>query len=190
MTEVELFFDKLAANWADFQEATPEVIRSLLDRLDIKKDDSLLDIACGPGTISGLLKEYTSNKIVAIDISGKMIEEAKRIYKDESQIEFRREDLFDVKEKYDYAIIYNAYPHFMDVAALNSKLADILQENGRFAIVHSLGREELDRHHSNAASKVSRHLNKPSKEAKMFTNFDILVAEESDRHYLIIGKKR
>ncbi len=64
---------------------------------------SILDIGCGTGRLSSLLKKNGYN-IQAIDISPKMIVEAKNKYPQFSQI-FENEDFYNLKNRsFDYAI--------------------------------------------------------------------------------------
>lgn len=68
--------------------------RLLLNRfLELIPEDGLVcDIGCGPGEIADYLYR-THHTVIGIDISGKMIEEAKRL---NPEIEWRQGDMFDL----------------------------------------------------------------------------------------------
>ena len=190
---IQKFFDERAAKWDEGETCSLEKKRALLSKIGIKPGDKVIDIACGTGVISGILHEMTGEKVFAVDLSDKMIEVAKEKYKDNDGISFRQCDFVKdkIEGKYDYAVIYNAYPHFLDVESLSNKLYDVLKENGKFAIVHSMSRKELDSHHSGDASCISRSLRPAKEEAEYFSErFWTEIAEESDSHYLLVFRKK
>lgn len=93
--------------------------------------------------------------------------------------------------RFDYVVIFNAYPHFLDPTALSTALATVLAPGGRFAILHSHSRAWLTDHHNKVAPGISRVLGPVDQESCYFTqDFTILAAEESAEHYLIIGARR
>mgnify|MGYP004551405061 CR=1 FL=1 len=189
--DVKEFFDKLAPSWDNEQNTNEKFILPLLNRLEIKQGDEVLDLACGTGTITKSLFNITKKQITAVDISSKMIEIAKSKYNKDVAI-FLPIDFYDYKgKKFDWIIIYNSYPHFLDVDKLKEKLVDILKDKGRVAIIHSLSRKELDSHHKAHALKVSRFL-KPVKEESAFYEdyFNVLIDEEDEKHYLILLEKK
>ena len=190
--QIKEFFDKRAPRWDEEESCPIERKKALLSKLGIKRGDKVIDIACGTGVITGILHEMTGEDILAVDLSEKMIEIAKEKYKDEVGVTFRQCDFIEenIEGKFDYAVIYNAYPHFLNVGKLSNKLYEILKENGKFGIVHSLSRKELDSHHSGEASCISRSLLPPKEEAEKFADkFLIEIAEESDSHYLLVFRK-
>lgn len=193
MNEVETFFDKCACSWDKNECHSIEEKKYLLDKVDIKQNSKILDIACGTGVITRLLHEYSNSVVKGIDISQNMIDIAKKKYQLDSWAIFEKCDFINLKEQnyYDYAIIYNAYPHFLDTDAFAKKLSEVLKKGGKFAILHSLSRYELQRHHSGRAVNVSRTLNAPLIESKVFEPyFDIIEASETEHTFVLIGRKK
>jgi len=187
------FFDGLAPRWDEAEHTSDERILSLLERIGIKKGDVVLDVACGTGRITGLLHGLSGADGFGVDISEKMIDLAKEKYKDQKWAHFECADFCEMSgdRKYDVIFLYNAYPHFLEPEKLNEALKKNLKTNGLFAIVHSMGRKQLHHHHEHVPFSVSRDLEQASVEAERFAkDFRILLAEEDDGHYLIIGKKR
>lgn len=190
---VEEFFSSLAPHWDEMECVPPKRIEALLNKVNIQPGERVLDVACGTGIITSRLASYSKLKVLGIDISPKMIEIAKSKNKGVENVEF---DVMDFTESdfehcFDVVVIYNAFPHFLDLDALQNALERALGEGGRFAILHSLSRAELDKHHSGRVSKISRVLNSPDQEANAFAKyFEIIEASESDEHYCIIGKKK
>ena len=192
MNEIKELFDKLAFSWDEGETCPIEKKRYLLNRLGIKRGDKVIDIACGTGVITGILHETTGTDVLAVDLSDNMIDIARKKYADEKEITFRQCDFLSdpIDDRFDYAIIYNAYPHFLDVEKLKDRLYEILKKDGRFAIVHSLSRKELDSHHAGEASHISRSLLPPEEEAAFFTSlFTPIIAEEDENHYLLVFRK-
>ncbi len=190
---VEAYFSSVAPTW-DAAENTPvEKIYSLLDMVDLKEGMSVLDIACGTGIISSKLSEYTKTKVEAIDLSPKMIEIAKKKNEGNPNVDFKVQDflLSDYQSQFDAAIIYNAYPHFIDRKALAKRLHDALKDNGIAAIIHSMGRDKLNAHHDCVPENVTSELGPVFKEAEHFKEyFEVIkTLDENDRYLLLLKKK-
>jgi len=188
---IQDFFDQRAPLWDSWADDDLGYVRSLLDRIGIHRGDRVLDLACGTGVITGLLHEYSEAPVVAMDLSPKMVEAARAKYASAGFATFLAQDFYQYDgEPFDVIVIYNAYPHFVDVPALIQKLRDCLKTGGRAAIVHSLGRERLARHHENVGSDISRDLLPVEEESKPFAPFfEVYEAEEDDDHYLLCFRK-
>ena len=192
MDNIESFFDSKAEVWDKMESHTDQERRALLDKVGINKNDKVIDIACGTGIITKLIHEYSFNDVLAIDISHNMINIAKEKYKDCKWANFEHIDLYELKdeEAFDKAIIYNAYPHFLNPLDLAIKLNFILKSKGKFAILHSLSRKELDLHHSKIMN-ISRSLSEPKEEFKYFEKyFNLSFAYEDDHSFILIGEKK
>ena len=192
MNEIRDFFDGLAPVWDERAKDDLSVVRGLLERAGIGPGDHVLDVACGTGVITGLLHDMTGEPVLGIDVSGQMIERAKDKYAGADGVAFRQGDFlaFDGGD-YDAVVIYNAFPHFMDVNALCLALSRNLKPSGKFVIVHSLGRRQLSAHHDGLGPRISRELQSPQEEAKAFSDlFQIELAEEGEDFYLLVGVKQ
>jgi demethylmenaquinone methyltransferase/2-methoxy-6-polyprenyl-1,4-benzoquinol methylase len=186
---IKNFFDERACEW-DSHERTPmSCIEELLLFAQIKSGERVLDVGCGTGVISGSLMQK-SGDVTAVDLSEKMIAEARKKYEG-SGIRFVCADLYSFEDGlFDCIVIYNAYPHFTDKAALECKLGALLKTGGRLVIIHSMGREKLNAHHSGHEG-VSAPLQSAEREEKNFENLfkaDLLI-DEADRYVLRFIKK-
>lgn len=193
MNEIRDYFDTLANSWDAMEKKKDEEILPLLKKIGIQKGDYILDLGCGTGRITGLLHSLSDAPVFGLDISSNMISLAEKKYEGKEYAHFEVGDFLtqSFQKPFDVIVIYNAYPHFLNVEELSSSLAKNLKEGGRFAIVHSLSREQLSHVHSGCDHKTTRILSSPLEEGKHFEKqFDILLAEEDDSSFLIVGKKR
>ena len=188
--QVKEFFNSVAAEWDAAEKHTAEEIRPIVDLCDIRKTDKVLDLGCGTGIITALLAERAS-EVVALDIADNMIDIAKAKYADSNlNVRFVCGDFYTADlPKFDYVVIFNAYPHFADSAAFVRRLYEVLRGGGRFAVLHNIGRATLDKHHDNVRD-ISRSLLPVDEEKQLFAElFDIVRAEETQERYILTGTK-
>ncbi len=191
MNKIKAFFDNIAYCWDNAGDDMIK-INALLDELNIKNGDMVLDVACGKGIITPLLNDRSHEKVFAIDLSDEMIKGAKSKYKEHKDLEFISGDFVEAgfEDQFDYIVIYNAYPHFMNVEALSNAAYKALKTNGHLAIIHSIGKDELNTHHKQHAMGVSRPLEAADIEAKKFeTQFILEKCLDGKDSYLIVLKK-
>jgi SAM-dependent methyltransferase/predicted membrane protein len=185
--EQSAFFDKLAPSWNEKAEASDGRIDELLSLADIKKGDKVLDLACGTGVLEPFLlkKEAT---VIGLDLSAEMLEKAKALHHD-PKLTYVQGDFyyFDGRRDYDAIICYNAYPHFYDKDAFAEKAASLLKKGGRLYIIHSMGREALNKMHScGTDDECGAALLSTKKEAFPFwKQFKEGRLEEDENHYFI-----
>ena len=192
MNPAKEFFDKLAPSWDSRQTKEEGEILPLLKKIGIKGGDRVLDLACGTGTITSLLHSLGASEVLGLDISDEMIKVAKEKLGSMPWVSFRVGDFLesDFHEEFDVIVLYNAYPHFLEPEKLAKRFYASLKKGGKFAIVHSLGRKELDTHHAAIASKVSRSLDPVEEEAKRFDSFfHIEEAVEGEHFFFLAGSK-
>lgn len=191
--DIKQFFDNIAPKWDALEIIKDDHILELFNQIGIKKGDKILDVGCGTGRVTYILHSLSETPVIGIDISSNMIDIAKEKYKDESYATFICDDFmsYDFNTKFDVIVIYNAFPHFLDVNKLSLSMKKNLNEGGKFAIVHSLGRTTLQDVHSTVNTTLTRYLEDPLAESKKFEeDFNILLAKEDDNSFLIIGQKR
>ena len=190
--DVAAFFDARASKWDQCAKDDLLFVRSLLEKVGIKQGERVLDLGCGTGVITGLLHEFNGAEVLGVDVSSKMIELAKKKYALTLEIRFINCPFSKLEEGlFDTIVIYNAYPHFVDIEALKNKTLSVLKPHGKLAIVHSIGREKLKHHHDGLGPSISRNIGSPEEEYRHFAvDFEKLCAEEDDYHYLMVMAKR
>lgn len=105
---------------------------SVVELLAPQPGQRILDVGCGTGQLTAQIVE-TGAKVVGLDNSPAMIEEARRLF---PQIEFREADAhdFDVPEPFD-AVFSNAALHWIkDPDRVMASIARALKSQGRVAV--------------------------------------------------------
>ena len=190
------FFDSYADRWDSMER---EDIHILIDRVvreaEICPEMDILDVGTGTGVlIPSLLKAMNnSGKIIAIDISEGMLRVAKS--KGFSDIvDFQLADI----EKFVYTdstfdrVMCNAvFPHFTNKGTVLSRIYQMIKPGGCIVISHPIGREAVNRVHSEAGSTVTE--DRVPDAAKMrqllesagFTDIEI---KDEPEFYIAIGR--
>lgn len=189
---MEEFFDNLSEYWDDNEKASQDELKSFLSFLDIKKGDKVLDLGCGTGIITNLLYEKSNETVIGMDLSKKMIEKAKEKYKNNPNLKFINSNFLtcDFKSKFDYIILFNAYPHFVDKEKFKISVLNALKDNGKLAIIHNLSRKELEICHSNCPFNFSRPIEDSEQEYEIYKpELSLIFYEEDEHSYKAILKK-
>ncbi|NOY52148.1 MAG: methyltransferase domain-containing protein [Deltaproteobacteria bacterium] len=119
-------------NDAIVQRSASEV---LFDLLDIQPNDNVLDLGCGTGHISKVIRAKTSGKVVGVDPSEGMIEKAKEKYSNQG-ITFRNchaEEL-DYKNEFEIVFCNSAFQWFKDHKKALVSCHNALKNKGKIAI--------------------------------------------------------
>ena len=167
-----------------------DVIATILDNGGIRPGVSVLDVACGTGV---LFPDYLSRgvaSVTGIDISPEMAKLAAQkfpqvqvICGDVEQTEFDRQ--------FDCIMVYNAFPHFPDPAALIETLANLTKPGGRLSVAHGMSRHMLLQHHAGRASQVSIDLLHEDELAEIFSRwFTVDVIISNDQMYQVSGTRK
>ena len=185
-------FDPLAEKWAEKGPLSMEKSAQILAPLGELSGKMILDIGCG----TGVLDPYLSSKaasVTAVDVAPEMIKEARKLAL--GNVEFVNKDFLAMKlkkEAYDSAVVYNAYPHFIDVDRFAEQASYALKKGGRLLIAFDQGRESLNEHHLAAqAAGYARKLASPKEEAFTFwKQFSVVESlDDIDRYYLLLEKR-
>lgn len=185
-SEMKSFFDKLAPSWDNNAEEY-EIRERITSMMGLGKNSLIADIGCGQGVMFQHLLKTEPRGILAIDISGEMLEHAKKMYPDE-RITYMNEDILQASLPHiDAAVIFNAYPHFMDKKALAKKLAENVRPGGLIVIAHSLSKEKINCIHKDcSAEKLSVPLQTAEKEANEFRPYFVpeKIIDEDELYFI------
>ena len=190
--EVIAFFDKLAPGWDADMIRSDAVIGRILDRAGVAAGCRVLDVACGTGV---LIPDYLARgvkSIVGVDISPCMIKIASGKFSSDS-VKFICGDAetAELGSGYDVIVVYNAFPHFSDGAALIRRLSSLLKPGGRLTVAHGMSRAAIDAHHRGAASRVSNGLMPAEDLAKLFAeSLTVTDVISDDTMYQVVGVRQ
>lgn len=126
-------FDNISGKYKEKAIIQNTAASHLLSLMEIRKSDSIIDIACGPGHITYRLSKITDEKVTGIDISEGMIRQARNLY---PGIDFRQiavEDL-DYEKEFDIALCNSSLMWFANPGKAIKGIYDALKTGGILAL--------------------------------------------------------
>ena len=183
------FFDRCAPWWDEDMIRNEPIIAKILDNGGIRQGVHVLDVACGTGVLFPDYLQRGAASVTGIDIAPEMAKIAAAKF---PQVKVICGDVetepFD--RQFDAIMVYNAFPHFPDPAALVARLAALTKTGGRLSVAHGMSRAALIRHHERA-STVSIDLLEEGELAKIFAPwFDVDVVISDDQMYQVSGVRK
>lgn len=181
------FFNRCADGWDLTNHKDPVVMAKLLDFAGIKQGVSVLDVGCGTGVMFPFYQERGVSLLTAVDISPGMVRVAREKYPHHNIVCADVETL-TFAQKFDAAVVFNAFPHFGNPENLIKVLSGFLKPGGRLTVCHDMSRAELDRLHAHNAGKVSMGLMHEDELEKLFNLYlkcDIKISD--DEKYVVSG---
>jgi len=126
-------FDSISDQYRQHALVQQQAARKLIDLIELEGQEDILDLACGPGHLTQLLKEMTTGRVIGCDRSPSMIREARKVY---PRLEFRElaAEALDYNERFDVLFCNSALQWFSapDQAAKGMWLA--LRFGGRLGL--------------------------------------------------------
>lgn len=195
MNQAEIdFFDSIAPTWDENEiRSTPERVRSILCKINIRKGMDILDLGTGTGVLVPYLSEMTGENghITAIDLSEGMLNLARKKYGSLRNVEFLNLDFEEeqIPGKYDIAILYCVYPHLHAPAETLEWLFKMnMKKDGRIVIAFPSDEKFInDIHHERKAEHD--HLPPANTLAEMINHWGLkadVMAATSDEYIIII----
>ena len=192
-SDVIAFFDRYAPQWDADQIPKDKIINRILDNAGVSRGQEILDVACGTGVLFPFYLEREVASVTGIDISHEMARLAAQKHEVYPNINVICGDVEETRfgRQFDNVMVYNAFPHFPDPERLIATLASVTRDGGRLTIAHSASREQIDNHHSGAASKVSNGLMSAEDLKALFDPyFQVDITISSQEMYQVSGIKR
>lgn len=195
MNQAEIdFFDSIAPTWDENEiRSTPERVRSILSKINIRKGMDILDLGTGTGVLVPYLSEMTGENghITAIDLSEGMLNLARKKYGSLRNVEFLNLDFEEeqIPGKYDIALLYCVYPHLHAPAETLEWLFKMnMKKDGRIVIAFPSDEKFInDIHHERKAEHD--HLPPANTLAEMINHWGLkadVIAATSDEYIIII----
>lgn len=113
---------------------TEKFKQMLLEEIVVEPGSSILDVACGNGTLLYRLSRIHEFQGYGIDISEKMIEKAREKCPEMTFVAGACEHIPYPDEKFDIMTVCAAYHHFPDVKAFARETARLLKSEGSIYI--------------------------------------------------------
>ncbi|MEW5801681.1 MAG: methyltransferase domain-containing protein [bacterium] len=126
-------FSKIASSYAKNSLVQRPAAETLLNLLEIKEHDDILDIGCGVGNLTRKIRELSKGRVVGIDPSEKMIAEARSRQAD---ITFHGEsaETMDYHNCFDVIFCNSAFQWFRNPQKALLNCFNALRKNGRIGI--------------------------------------------------------
>ncbi|MBZ9687434.1 class I SAM-dependent methyltransferase [Clostridium estertheticum] len=150
------YFNNTYEKWKEISDEKGKIINKAINILGISEGNSVLDVASGTGVVYTVLKNMRLSNYVALDISENMLKELEHLYPGAKTICDDFDKDIDLKENFDYILIFNSIPHFKNLNIVFSNARKHLKIGGIFAIVHSKTRSELKEHHKRIGYNLAR----------------------------------
>lgn len=189
--DVISFFDRLAPGWEKDLVVDTEKINAILDTAGVRAGTKVLDVACGTGVLFPFYQQRHVAGVLAVDISPEMAKIAAGHAVPPIRVVCNDIETMQPVNAYDCCVVYNAFPHFADPAGLVEQLSHWLKPGGRLTVAHSMGIEQLNRHHAGSAAKVSMAMLPAADLAEIFSQwFAVDTAISDEGKYLVSGTRK
>lgn len=151
------FFDDLADRWDSFEhDDLLEKVERRADLLELRPGESVLEIGCGTGQLTGWLAERVRpGRVVAVDFSPNMlcVAKSKNIPATFRLADVCQDDLGHAE--FDLALCFHSFPHFRDQAGALRNFSRCLKPGGRLIVMHLSSRDEINAFHHGVGGSVA-----------------------------------
>ena len=193
-----VFFDSIADKW-DAWHDLPDLAMNLdacLAQFGMKEKEFVLDVGCGTGNLTmALLRRLgLSGRIVAIDISKQMLEQARKKVGD-TRVTWHQTSASKIpvgKEQIDRVLCFSVWPHFEDSDAIVKEFYRVLRPGGFLHIWHLIARDKINRIHQEADPSVHHDRLAPVGETASLlkkNRFSVISMLDNRRRYSIAARK-
>lgn len=150
-------FSKVSASYEKDSIVQKSAGDILLDLIDIRQNDNVLDLGCGTGHITKMIREKTGGKVLGIDPSDGMIAKAKEKYS-QFDISFRVGDAeqIDCENSFDKIFCNSVFQWFSNpLAALKACFKSL--RNGGMMAVQAPAKDTYCPNFISAVGEVEKH---------------------------------
>ena len=109
----------------------------LIKKIKLKGNEKILDLGCGDGRLTAEIAKLVPNgKVLGIDLSQSMIDEAKQTFKGMGNLAFKCEDVskFYTEEEFDLVVSFSAFHWIKEQEITLKNIYSFLKPNGRLII--------------------------------------------------------
>ncbi len=192
------YFDAIADKWDGWDDLVLLAKRMAagLAHFGVKPHETIVDIGCGTGNLTSALLTALgeAGKVVAIDISPRMIEVARGKIRD-ARVTWHvgtAESLPVGDSSVDRIVCFSVWPHLVDHQSTLAEFARVLRPGGLLHIWHLISRHKVNEIHGSAGEAVrGDHLHPAVETAATLTaeGYQVHEAVEDAEHYLLTASK-
>jgi len=192
------FFDGIAEKWDGWEDLAtlPGRLDAGLLELGMAPDETVLDVGCGTGNLTAalLVRMSGAGRVLAVDISPKMIAVARRKVPDQ-RVTWHASDARCLPLPdgcCDRVICYSVWPHFHHPGDVARELRRVLRPGGHLHIWHLIPRERVNQIHASAGPAVQHDVLPPAQEIAALlarSGFQPVAAEDTPDRYLVSARR-
>ncbi|MCS7071658.1 MAG: class I SAM-dependent methyltransferase [Anaerolinea sp.] len=153
----------------------------------------ILEIGTGTGALVPVLGEIVPQAtVIAVDLAWAMLVQATKRCPSAHFAQADAHALPFPTDSIDVAICHNSFPHFADQHRALRELLRILKSRGWALILHNNPRDVVNAIHSRAGYPIDADLLPPGDVLRSMlieTGFSSVHVEDTDRHYVVSGRK-
>ncbi|HYH04750.1 MAG TPA: class I SAM-dependent methyltransferase [Bacillota bacterium] len=192
------YFDELADKWDLGRKPPTTQVKSFIARLNIQTGDTVLDIGTGTGLLIPYIFEYNPAKVVAIDLSVRMLQKLTEKFGNrfKPKLVTHCSDVhnWDLQDQFaEVAICNGVYPHFHDEQLALSQIFRVLRPGGVLAINHFNSKDFINLVHAGINHElICQDLLKPVAivaDTVRKVGFTISEVMDDETQYCLIAKK-
>ncbi len=189
------FFNDRADDWDSMSIHDPVKVEYITDLLQVKGDDSILDVGTGTGVmIPHYLDRLVDGHVTAVDFSENMIAIARSKYPESERLDYKVMDIYDLDDvdRFDKVVCYSCFPHFPDPMGAIEVMSRSIKKGGSFCIAHSSSKEHINHVHETGGSEIcTDYLPEMDVMCEIFhvNNLEVTFTRDDDDYYVVIGKK-
>ena len=188
-TRIREFFDRLAEDWDVHMIIEDDLVARIFDNAQISEGKDVLDVACGTGVLFAYYRGRKVRSVTGIELSPEMAKIAETKHPD--RIFVGDASVYPYPQKYDVAMVYNAFPHIADREAFIRHMHDSLKEGGILSVAHGMSERKLKEHHRNVPEGISGELpGIPEMVALFEPYFEVLCTVSDERMYQVTGRRK
>jgi ubiquinone/menaquinone biosynthesis C-methylase UbiE len=162
MENIRDYFNHHASSWDEmlkYEEKTSQLSETI-KWFELTEGNSILDVGTGTGILLPLLRGAigTSGKLIAMDFSFKMLEQAKQRKGEGVLIHASVEAIPIRADQFDRVTCFSAFPHFPNKSRALFEMVRVLRRGGKLFIAHLHSVEEINQLHQKIGGPIGHDL--------------------------------
>ena len=172
-----------SAQYIKFQRERTQPAIDLVQRIDFDMPKQIIDIGCGPGNSSAVVKSsFPEAEILGVDYSSDMLERAQKDYPDITfrQLDISKED-WGLERKFDVVFSSACFQWVPNHKRIMTKCMDILNPGGKMAVHIPINFEE-------PIHKIIQEVSGRDRWTKRFYNPRVFYSLKIEEYYDILAE--